>query len=115
MSAWSSDVSRADLAETGSTIMVMEAGLDTGPMLLRDRVPIGPKTTATDQQDALAAMGARLVVDALDGFADGRLRPEPQPKEGVTYAPKNGKEEIGRASCTERVCPSASTSVVAGT
>src|SRR3546814_20047257 len=72
--------------------MVMEAGLDTGPMLLRDRVPIGPKTTATDLHDALAAMGARLVVDALDGFADGRLRPEPQPKEGVTYAAQIGKE-----------------------
>ncbi len=71
-------------AETGITIMQMDAGLDTGAMLLKGRVPIGPRTTAADLHDALAALGADLTLHALrDPPA-----PAPQPAEGATYAPK---------------------------
>lgn len=98
-------IQRAILAgdeETGITIMLMDAGLDTGPMLLKDRLPIGPGTTAAALHDALALMGARLIVEALDGFAAGRLKPEPQPEEGVTYAGKIGKED-GRVDWQDAV------------
>ena len=73
--------------ETGITIMQMEAGLDTGPMLLREAVPIGPRTTAAALHDTLSALGARLVVQALSGAP----APEEQP-EGATYAPKLTRE-----------------------
>ena len=61
-------------AETGVTIMQMEAGLDTGPMLLRESLPIGPDTTAQSLHDALSALGARLIGPALDGVAAGTIR-----------------------------------------
>ena len=80
-------------AETGVTIMMMDEGLDTGPILLAEATPIGPKTTARDLHDRLAAMGARLVVAALDGVAAGRLSPKPQPATGATYAKKLRREE----------------------
>jgi len=75
-------------AETGITIMQMEAGLDTGPMLLAEAVPIGPEATAAGLQAELAALGARLIIAALDGVAAGTLRAEPQPEAGITYATK---------------------------
>ena len=87
-------IQRAILAgdtETGVTIMQMEAGLDTGPMLMRQRLPIGPTTDAQALHDELAALGARLVVQALDRLP--ALTPEPQPADGVTYAAKLGKDE----------------------
>ena len=71
-------------AETGVTIMQMDAGLDTGATLLRDAVPLGPRTTAPELHDALAAMGARLLLRALEEAP----APVPQPDEGATYAPK---------------------------
>ena len=80
-------------AETGITIMVMDEGLDTGPMLLKESVPIGPDTTAAALHDALAALGATLIVRALAGLEIGALLPVPQPGEGVTYAKKIAKEE----------------------
>jgi methionyl-tRNA formyltransferase len=80
-------------AETGVTIMQMEAGLDTGPMLLVDRLPIEPDDTASTLHDALAALGARLIVEALDGIAGGRLIATPQPAEGVVYAAKLDRAE----------------------
>jgi methionyl-tRNA formyltransferase len=80
-------------AETGITIMVMDEGLDTGPMLLKESVPIGPATTAGTLHDALAPMGATLIVRAVAGLANGALVPVPQPAEGVTYAKKIGKDE----------------------
>ncbi len=80
-------------AESGITIMVMDEGLDTGPMLLEERVPIGPETTAATLHDALAALGARLIVQAVAGLESGALLPVPQPAEGVTYARKIAKEE----------------------
>ncbi|MEA2757001.1 MAG: methionyl-tRNA formyltransferase [Aliidongia sp.] len=80
---------------TGVTIMQMEAGLDTGPMLLAGSVPIGPTTNATGLQATLAALGARLILDALDGVAAGTLAPQPQPKAGVTYAAKLTRADCG--------------------
>jgi methionyl-tRNA formyltransferase len=71
-------------AETGVTIMRMDAGLDTGPMLLREAVPIAATTTAAVLHDQLAAIGARLILRAL---AETPI-PVPQPDAGVTYAPK---------------------------
>jgi methionyl-tRNA formyltransferase len=80
-------------AETGVTIMQMDAGLDTGAMLLKDSVPITAETTAGSLHDALAKMGAGLIVRALDGLAEGRLTAEPQPDEGVTYAAKLSRDD----------------------
>jgi methionyl-tRNA formyltransferase len=74
--------------QTGVTIMQMDAGLDTGPMLLREAVPIGPTTTSAELHDVLAAMGGRLVLRALEE----EPVPMAQPVEGVTYAPKLTRE-----------------------
>jgi methionyl-tRNA formyltransferase len=71
-------------SETGVTIMRMDAGLDTGAMLLRAAVPIGPLTTAADLHDSLAEIGARLILQAL---AEDPA-PAPQPNEAASYAPK---------------------------
>ncbi|MES0873071.1 methionyl-tRNA formyltransferase [Sinimarinibacterium thermocellulolyticum] len=79
--------------ETGITIMRMDAGLDTGPMLLREAVPIGEDTTAGQLHDTLSALGARLIVHALDALAAGRLHETPQPAQGATYASKLSKDE----------------------
>jgi methionyl-tRNA formyltransferase len=76
-------------AETGITIMRMEEGLDTGPMLLREAVPIGPRTTTPELHDALAAIGARLILRGLEENPPAVA----QPAEGVTYAPKISKED----------------------
>jgi methionyl-tRNA formyltransferase len=89
-------IQRAILAgdtETGITIMQVEAGLDTGPMLLQEALPIGPAATVATLHDALAALGARLVVTALEGLDSGRLTATPQPQSGVTYARKLRREE----------------------
>ncbi len=89
-------IQRALLAgdtETGITIMQMDPGLDTGPMLLEEAVPIGPDTTASALHDALARIGARLIVEALALLARGELAPRPQPEEGVTYAAKITRED----------------------
>jgi methionyl-tRNA formyltransferase len=79
--------------QTGITLMQMDAGLDTGPMLLARSVPIGPDATAASLHDDLAALGARLMVKGLEDLARGALRPQPQPTEGVTYASKIEKAE----------------------
>lgn len=86
-------------AETGITIMQMDAGLDTGAMLLKGAVPITAETTASTLHDALAALGARLIVAALDGLAAGTLAGEPQPEDGVTYAAKLTRDD-GRLDWT---------------
>ncbi len=89
-------IERAILAgdsETGITIMRMDAGLDTGPILLAEPVPIGPRTTAGELHDELARRGATLLLDALDQYARGRIAPKPQPESGVTYAKKLRREE----------------------
>ncbi|AFK54537.1 methionyl-tRNA formyltransferase [Tistrella mobilis] len=86
-------------AETGVTIMQMEAGLDTGPMLATCRVPIGPRMTAQELHDRLAADGAALLARTLPGVLDGSITAEPQPEAGVTYAKKLEKAE-GRIDWT---------------
>lgn len=80
-------------AESGVTIMRMELGLDTGPMLVVGRVPIGAQMTAGELHDALSPLGAKLMVEALAGLAAGTVREAPQPAAGVTYAKKLTKEE----------------------
>ena len=77
-------------AETGVCIMQMEAGLDTGPVLLRGAFPIEPSDTTASLHDRLADLGARLCVEALGKLP---LPAEPQPAEGVTYAHKIEKAE----------------------
>ncbi|HZT86821.1 MAG TPA: methionyl-tRNA formyltransferase [Stellaceae bacterium] len=89
-------IQRAILAgdrETGVTIMQMEEGLDTGPILLQQAVPIGPETTAVTLSERLAPLGAHLVIEALVRAAQGSLTARPQPAEGITYARKIGREE----------------------
>jgi methionyl-tRNA formyltransferase len=73
--------------------MRMEAGLDTGPVYLRETMPIDPAETAQSLQDRLAQLGARCIVRALAGVEAGSLVPTAQPAEGVTYAHKISKEE----------------------
>ncbi len=80
-------------AATGITIMQMDAGLDTGDILAAEAVAIAPDETARTLHDRLAALGARLIVQALAQAAAGTLAPRPQPAEGVTYAAKIDKAE----------------------
>ncbi|MBL8484155.1 MAG: methionyl-tRNA formyltransferase [Rhodocyclaceae bacterium] len=79
--------------ETGITIMQMDAGLDTGPMLCARALPIAATDTAAALHDRLAALGAELIVQALADLGAGRLVPQPQPEQGVTYAQKIAKSE----------------------
>ena len=79
--------------ETGVCIMMMDEGLDTGPVLSCQAVSIGPADTTGDLHDRLAALGARMIGPALDGLADGTVEPTPQPADGVTYANKIDKAE----------------------
>lgn len=78
-------------AETGVCIMQMEAGLDTGPVLLCEITPIGATETTGDLHGRLAALGGRLIVEALERLHG--LTPKPQPEDGVTYAAKIDKAE----------------------
>ena len=80
-------------AETGVTIMRMDEGLDTGAIVLAEKLPLGPRTTALDLYDRMAERGAALMLAALDGLASGSLAPWPQPQAGATYARKIGREE----------------------
>ncbi|MFN4131022.1 MAG: methionyl-tRNA formyltransferase, partial [Paracoccaceae bacterium] len=78
-------------ATTGICIMQMDAGLDTGPVLLRQETTIGAQETTADLHDRLSAMGAALIVQALEQLPG--LMPAPQPAEGITYAAKIDKAE----------------------
>jgi methionyl-tRNA formyltransferase len=80
-------------AVTGITIMQMDAGLDTGPMLLAESLPITAADSTATLHDRLAALGARLVVQALRALATGALQPTPQPAQGACYASKVEKGE----------------------
>jgi methionyl-tRNA formyltransferase len=89
-------IQRALLAgdvETGICIMRMDAGLDTGPVLLHEAIPIRDDDDAGTLHDKLAALGARLIVVALDRLQRGELPAIPQPDDGVTYARKIDKTE----------------------
>jgi len=74
---------------TGVTVMQMDAGLDTGPMLLAEAVPIAPRATTALLHDVLAYLGARLILRALNEDP----QPTPQPDDGVTYAPRLTRED----------------------
>jgi methionyl-tRNA formyltransferase len=80
-------------AETGVTIMRMDEGLDTGPMALAERAPIGADATAGDVHDELARVGAGLMTRALAAAERATLSVTPQPEDGVTYAAKISKSE----------------------
>jgi methionyl-tRNA formyltransferase len=89
-------INRAIMAgdrETGVMVMKMDAGLDTGPLAMAERVTIGPDMTAGELHDVLAPLGADLMVRALGGLERGALTLTPQPDGGVTYAPKIDKSE----------------------
>ncbi|SHH29136.1 methionyl-tRNA formyltransferase [Massilia sp. CF038] len=79
--------------QTGVTIMEMEEGLDTGPMLLIETVDIGAHETTGALHDRLASLGASMIVSALRLRAEGKLLAVPQPEQGVNYAAKISKEE----------------------
>jgi methionyl-tRNA formyltransferase len=79
--------------ETGVTIMQMDAGLDTGDMLLLKTLPIGPHDSTETLHDQLAELGGRMVVEALELAASGGLQAVPQPSEGISYAHKIDKRE----------------------
>jgi methionyl-tRNA formyltransferase len=80
-------------AETGVTIMKMDAGLDTGDILTQARTPIHPEDDAETLHDRLARMGAELLVRTIPDYVAGRIAPQPQPGEGVSHAPKIKKED----------------------
>ena len=79
--------------ETGVAVMQMEAGLDTGPVGLVERLPIGPDTTAGELHDRMMLVGADLMARALSALERGGLAFTPQPEAGVTYASKIEKGE----------------------
>jgi methionyl-tRNA formyltransferase len=78
---------------TGVTIMQMDAGLDTGPMLLGRTTEISASDTSASLHDRLAHMGAQAVLDALEGLLDGSVSARAQSEDGVTYAAKIRKDE----------------------
>lgn len=84
---------RAGDAEAGVTIMKMDAGLDTGPMLSKRALPIDSDETGQSLHDKLAQLGADLLIEMLPSYLAGEITPQPQPDEGVTYAPQIKKEE----------------------
>ncbi len=78
---------------TGVNIMVMEAGLDTGPVILERRMAILPTDTTGSLHDKLKALGAKAILPAIEGYVTGALIPKPQDDEGVSYAHKIDKQE----------------------
>lgn len=80
-------------AETGVTIMQMELGLDTGPMLAMQKLPIAADDTTASLHDKLAQLGGDMIVDALRELGQGPLAATPQPEAGANYAAKIAKEE----------------------
>ncbi len=78
---------------TGVTVMFMEAGLDTGPMISSDATPIGDDEDAGSRVGRLCAIGGPMLVGALDDLEAGRLTSAPQPEEGVSFAPKIAAED----------------------
>jgi methionyl-tRNA formyltransferase len=79
--------------ETGVTVMKMDAGLDTGPIVSRRRTPILPADDSATLHDRLAQLGAELLVQTIPDFVAGKIQPVPQPAVGVSHAPKIKKED----------------------
>jgi methionyl-tRNA formyltransferase len=84
---------RAGDAETGITIMLMDEGMDTGPMLYKDTVPIEPDETAQSLHDKLAEMSGEVLLAGLRGYLNGEIQPEEQSEDGATYANLIKKED----------------------
>ena len=80
-------------AETGVTLMKMDAGMDTGGILAQERTAIQPNDNAQTLHDRLAMMGAELLLNTIPDYVAGKLTLRPQPREGVNYAPKIKKQE----------------------
>ena len=91
--------------ETGVTIMQMDAGVDTGAILVQEKISLRPDETAGHLEGQLANIGGRLLVRTLDELAAGRIHPRPQPSEGATHAPRlrseDGKLDPGAMSAEE--------------
>jgi len=85
--------------ETGVTIMKMDVGLDTGPMLTQRSIRLTREDTAGSVTESLSHLGADLLIETLPDYLSGKLEPIPQPEEGMTYAPMLKKEE-GRLDFT---------------
>jgi methionyl-tRNA formyltransferase len=92
---------RAGDDETGVTIMKVDEGLDTGPMLAWRAIPIAPDETGASLHDKLAALGAELLPPTLAGYLAGEIVPQPQPEEGVTLAPSL-KKSAGEIDWAQR-------------
>ncbi|NIO03558.1 MAG: methionyl-tRNA formyltransferase [Proteobacteria bacterium] len=80
-------------SETGVTTIIMDEGMDTGPILLRRAIPIGPKDTAHSLGEKLGKVGAEVIVDTVGGLERGKIRPMPQEAREATYAPPLKKED----------------------
>ena len=80
-------------AETGITIMQMDAGLDTGPILAKKAIPILPEDNAGTLFDKLSQLGGDFLAEMLPAYLAGELSPTPQPEEGATYAPMLSKQD----------------------
>jgi methionyl-tRNA formyltransferase len=79
--------------ETGVTVMKMDAGLDTGPILSQQRTPILPEDDSATLHDRLARLGADLLLETIPGYVEGKIQPQDQPTEGASHAPKIKKED----------------------
>jgi methionyl-tRNA formyltransferase len=79
--------------ETGVTIMQMDAGVDTGPILAQETVALGPNDKAAELEDRLAELGARLLVHTISDLLEGRVHPVPQADAGATHAPRLKSED----------------------
>jgi methionyl-tRNA formyltransferase len=90
---------------TGNTTMLLEEGLDTGPILLQQELPIGPEQTAADLFDVLAGQGAPLLVETLTGLSNGSITPKPQDHSRATLAPilqrEDGRMDFASRAATE--------------
>jgi methionyl-tRNA formyltransferase len=86
-------VIRAGDSESGITIMKMDAGLDTGPILRQRSIPLAPDETGQSLHDKLSAIGGELLIETLPGYLDGTIIPQAQDDSLVTYAPTIKKEE----------------------
>jgi methionyl-tRNA formyltransferase len=91
---------RAGDTETGITIMQMDAGLDTGPILAQRSIEIATGETSQTLHNKLAQLGGELLIETLPAYLTGEIQPQPQPEDGITYAPQIKKEE-GRIDWTE--------------
>lgn len=90
---------------TGVTTFLIDAGMDTGEMLLTRSLEIGPNETASQLEERLARLGAEAVVDTIAGVTDGTLTPRPQPEEGVSLAPRLSRDDgrIDWSSSAQRI------------